>query len=133
MTSPTKPMSATTKENVRTALRLFRNSAVAPRPDKINHAMVVDWLDALVQHPAKLPRNIAPLHRPQTFFSILRGQALGRGKAPAGPSGSARTNLCHCPPSGVRIPSAFNAAARPPKDPMPPPRSAEGSYGGDRP
>jgi integrase len=50
-----RPMSETTKEGVRTALRLFRETHGTPRPGEITRAMVSDWLDLLVQRPSKLP------------------------------------------------------------------------------
>ncbi|MDH7972129.1 hypothetical protein QH494_08015 [Sphingomonas sp. AR_OL41] len=50
-----KPMSETTREGVRTALRLFRETHGTPRPEEITRAMVSDWLDLLTQRPAKLP------------------------------------------------------------------------------
>jgi integrase len=57
--SPRKRISATTKESVRTALRLFREVHGTPSPAEITRAMVADWLDMLAQRPAKLP----PEHR----------------------------------------------------------------------
>lgn len=59
MARASKPMSATTKESVRTALRLFRETHGRPSPDEITRLMVADWLDLLAQRPSKLP----PEHR----------------------------------------------------------------------
>lgn len=94
MESPTKPMSATTKESVRTALRLFRESVGAPRPDEINRAMVADWLDALAQRPAKLPQE----HRAVPLPALID---LYRDR-PEVPRLSAKTLVQHLSALGAR-------------------------------
>jgi integrase len=94
MESPTKPMSATTKESVRTALRLFRESVGAPRPDEINRAMVADWLDALAQRPAKLPQE----HRAVPLPALIE---LYRDR-PDVPRLSAKTLVQHLSALGAR-------------------------------
>lgn len=58
-------MSETTKEGVRTALRLFRETYGTPTPSKITRAMVADWLDLLAQRPSKLAQADRALPLPQ--------------------------------------------------------------------
>ena len=105
--SPRNPISATTREGVRTALRLFRETHGTPAPDEITRAMVAEWLDLLVQRPAKIakeergiplrqlverykPRQDAPRLSPKTVaqhLSMLAArwpQALRRGMIPYG-------------------------------------------------
>lgn len=52
-----KPMSPTTKESVRTALRLFREANGRPTPSEITVGIVAEWLDLLAQRPAQLPKE----------------------------------------------------------------------------
>ena len=63
--SPTNPASPTTKEAVRTALRFFRETHGTPSPSAINRALVADWLELLVQRPAKLLGHEVRLPLPQ--------------------------------------------------------------------
>lgn len=67
MESPRKPMSATTKEAVRTGLRFFREVHGTPTPDEITRRMVADWLDLLAQRPSKLSKNEAGLPLPEVI------------------------------------------------------------------
>ncbi len=53
--NPSKPMSPTTKEATRTALRFFREANGTPLPHDITRMMVADWIDLLARRPAKLP------------------------------------------------------------------------------
>lgn len=66
--SKRKPMSPTTKESVRTALRLFREANGRPTPQEITVRMVAQWLDLLAQRPAALP----PVHRGTPWHTASR-------------------------------------------------------------
>jgi len=54
-TATRNPMTETTKEGVRTALRFFRETHGTPTPAEITRAMVHDWLDLVAQRPARVP------------------------------------------------------------------------------
>jgi integrase len=55
--SITAPVSAPTKESVRTALRFFREACGSPTPVQITRSMVADWVEMLAQRPASLPKE----------------------------------------------------------------------------
>lgn len=61
----TAPVSATTKESVRTALRFFRETCGTPTPTQITRAMVSDWLEMLAQRPSSLPKDQRGLPLPK--------------------------------------------------------------------
>ena len=71
---PSKPMSPTTEESVRTALRFFREANGTPSPSAITRAMVADWLDLLAQRPSKLPREHRAVPLPK-LVDMYRDQA----------------------------------------------------------
>lgn len=101
MASPRKPMSATTKESVRTALRLFRETHGSPSPDEITRRMVADWLDLLAQRPSKLP----PEHRATPLPQLV---ALYRERNDV-PRLSAKTLAQHVSALGARWTQAGRA------------------------
>lgn len=92
--SARKPISATTKESARTALRLFRETYGIPAPEGITRAMVADWLDLLAQRPAKLPKE----HRAIPLPDLVE---LYRDK-PDVPRLSAKTLTQHVSALGAR-------------------------------
>ena len=91
---PSKPMSPTTEESVRTALRFFREANGTPSPSAITRAMVADWLDLLAQRPSKLPREHRAVPLPK-LVDTYRDQ-------PEVPRLSSKTLMQHLSALGAR-------------------------------
>lgn len=63
--SHANPISVSTAESTRTALRFFRETHGHPTPREITRAMVADWLELLAKRPARLPKSEADIPLPK--------------------------------------------------------------------